>query len=122
MAQSSVLVVEDDIDNFNYIKEIIDITKLKVIHAKNGSEAVKFYKQHKNNIRLILMDIRMPVMNGFLATKEIKKINKNIPVVAQTACVLPEDEKLCMDSGCDEYIEKPFTVDTIINIVKKHLS
>ncbi len=63
---------------------------------------------------LVLMDVRMPVMDGIDATLELKKINKEIPVIAQTAYAMPEDRKKCLGAGCDDYISKPINPNLLI--------
>lgn len=114
-----ILVVEDEDVNFMYLNEILTQTKAKVYHAINGLDAVEFCKEY-SNIDLVLMDIRTPVMDGFEATKEIKKI-KNIPVIAQTAYVKDEEAELLADAGFDGFISKPIKQDLLLSIVKRHL-
>jgi hypothetical protein len=85
MHLQSVLVVEDDEISFLIFSEYLETDGYKVIRAVNGKEAVSLVKNNKESFSLILMDIIMPVMNGFEAAKKIKKINKEIPIIAQTA-------------------------------------
>ena len=79
-----ILVAEDIEINFLYIRELLEPTGAIIIHAENGKEALE-YCQNNNNVSLILMDLLMPVMNGYDATRKIKGIRGNIPIIAQTA-------------------------------------
>jgi len=72
-------------------------------------------------IDLVLMDIKMPDLNGFEATKRIKGIRKTMPVIAQTAYAMSTDEENCMKAGCDDYISKPLRIDVLLNKIDHHL-
>jgi CheY-like chemotaxis protein len=74
-----------------------------------------------NSIELILMDIKMPIMNGFEATKEIRKTNKSIPIIAQTAYAMEGDKQKALDIGCNDYIAKPIVETLLAEIMKKYL-
>ena len=104
---ATILVAEDDDANFHYINAVLtrEIGG-KVLHAENGREAVELYKTHPD-IVLILMDIKMPLMNGIEATRLIKLINKDVPVIAITAYAMLGDESRIIDAGCDGYLSKP---------------
>jgi len=80
-----ILVVEDDDISFLVLSEYLEQNNYKVLRAVNGKEAISLIKNNKEAFNLVLMDILMPVMNGFEAAKEIRKINKNIPIIAETA-------------------------------------
>jgi PAS domain S-box-containing protein len=116
-----ILVAEDEQINFQFIEEALSNTGLKFIHAKDGLEAIEHFKNSNGDIDLVLMDIKMPNLNGFDATKEIKKLNKNTPVIAQTAFAMEEDKTNCFDAGCDDYITKPIKYKQLISVLKKHL-
>jgi two-component system, cell cycle response regulator DivK len=101
-----ILVAEDIELNYMYIHEILEPTGAIIIHAENGKKAVD-YCFNNENIDLVLMDILMPVMNGYDATKQIKSFRKDIPVIAQTAYALTEDRGKALKAGCDDFIAKP---------------
>ena len=104
---NSILVAEDDEINFFYLKSLLaQNTKSEIIHASNGKEAIEKFLQNPD-IGLILMDIKMPVMDGLEATRQIKAINPNIPVIAITAYAMAGDEARIEDAGCDYYLTKP---------------
>ncbi|MDA3955028.1 MAG: ATP-binding protein [Bacteroidales bacterium] len=115
-----ILIVEDDMVSFNYLEEVLSDLKIDYIHAKNGKEAVEMYKQNQT-VNLILMDVRMPIMNGYAATKEIKKINPKIPIIAQTAYAMVSDRQMAIEAGCDDYISKPIEEERLIEILEKYL-
>jgi len=116
-----ILVAEDKKINFEIIKEMLSITNVHLIWAKNGQEAVEMVKSN-NDIDLILMDIQMPVMDGYQTTRLIKEYNSEIQVIAQTAYALPQDSYKCIDAGCDDYIAKPISIDLFLNKINRFLS
>jgi len=113
-AGKTILVAEDEISNFELINATLRRTNAKLIWASNGIEAVKLFKENPG-INLVLMDIRMPEMNGYEATKIIKSQNKNIPVISLTAYAMAEDREKSVAAGCDEYVSKPFNPRDLIN-------
>lgn len=116
----TLLVAEDEDSNFRLIEVLLKGTNVRILRAENGKEAIE--KSTSNPIDLILMDIKMPVMDGLKATQEIKKINKDIPIIAQTAYAMENDEKICLESGCDDYISKPILQDKLFAMLDKYLS
>ncbi len=101
-----VMIVEDDEMSFIYLKEVLKSTNIDIIHAWNGVEAVEMAAANQN-IDLILMDIKLPEMDGYEATKKIKEMNESLPVIAQTAYAMADDEQKSIQVGCDDYITKP---------------
>lgn len=101
-----VLVVEDDDLNYILIKELLTKVDASTYHARNGIEAVNMVKEI-SDINLVLMDIKLPLMNGIEATREIKKIRPDLPVIAQTAYAGLAEVQLSFQAGCDDYITKP---------------
>ena len=116
-----ILIAEDKKINFEIIKETLSITNVKILWAKNGQEALDIVKNTTENIDLILMDIQMPIMDGYETTRRIKKIKKEIPIIAQTAYALPQDSFKCIDAGCDDYISKPIALDQFLLKINKFL-
>lgn len=116
----TILIAEDEDVNFNLFETILAPTKLKIIRAKTGKDAVD-YCCSKNKVDLVLMDIKMPDMNGFEATKKIKKKRKELPIIAQTAYAMSTDEDICLKIGCDDYISKPVRIDDLLRKIEKYL-
>lgn len=115
-----ILVAEDDEYNFLYINEILREFNYKCIRAANGEEAVNI--AHNNeNIKLILMDLKMPTMDGFKAFEEIRKLKPQIPIVAQTAYVLGEDKTKIETYGFDGYLTKPLKKDELLRVVNERI-
>ncbi len=120
-AKQTILIVEDEEINYLYLDTLLkDVLKINctILHAKNGQEAIDICKKN-TTINLILMDLKMPVMNGYEATKEIKKLYPNIRVIAQTAYSSKEEREKAMIVGCDDFISKPITKDSLFNIINK---
>ncbi|RLD61326.1 MAG: hypothetical protein DRI95_14350 [Bacteroidetes bacterium] len=115
-----VLVVEDEDINFLLIEEILSNKNVQLLHAKTGAEAIK-YCENKAEIRLVLMDIKLPDMNGYEVTKEIRTFRKDLPIIAQTAYALYGDREKSIDAGCNDYIAKPIERDDFLEIVEKYL-
>jgi CheY-like chemotaxis protein len=101
-----ILVAEDDVSNYNYIEKLLKKAKAKVIHAVNGKQVLSIL-QTPNKINLILMDIKMPEMDGIEALHELRKMNIRIPVIAQTAYALANEVVKLKNEGFDDYISKP---------------
>jgi CheY-like chemotaxis protein len=91
-----------------------------VIHTQSGLEAVSICNEVAQ-IDLVLMDIRLPDINGIEVTRKIKKIRPNLPIVAQTAHAMPEDKENCLKAGCDEYTSKPVNMVYLFELLQKHL-
>jgi len=117
-ADHSILIAEDEDSNFQLLDVMLRKSKVKVMRAYNGKEAVEFVRSGKD-FDLVLMDVRMPVMNGYDATAAIKEINPNLPVIAQTAFALSGDREISINSGCDDYISKPIKSDELYRIISK---
>lgn len=105
-SDKTVLIAEDVNDNFLFLKTYLRKTKINVLWAKDGQEAIDICLKN-NDIDIVLMDIRMPNVDGYEATSEIKKNKPKLPVIAQTAYALNSDYQRVFDSGCDDYITKP---------------
>ena len=121
--QYTILIVEDEEVNYllleTLMKDIMEID-CNLIHAKNGEEAVDVCKEMKN-IDLVLMDLKMPLMNGFEAAKLIKEFKPNLPIIAQTAYSTIEDKGKAIDAGCDDFISKPIIKDSLNKLINKYL-
>jgi PAS domain S-box-containing protein len=110
--KKKILVVEDDDINFKYIKEVLSTTGIKIIRATTGLMAVEETDRSKPD--LILMDIRLPVMTGLDAARKIRSTGSRIPIIAQTAYVMPEDRSACLEAGCNDFLPKPASMDMLL--------
>jgi two-component system, cell cycle response regulator DivK len=118
--QKTVLLVEDHKYSQLALKKMLEQSGIIVIPVENGSEAVKVFKVTRN-IDMVLMDIKMPVMDGYSALREIKKLNPEIKVIAETAFGLDGDKEIIMDAGFDGYLSKPITKKSLEEIVDFYL-
>ena len=119
----TILVVEDEETNFLFIEAVIhEFFKedVNVVLVKNGLEAVELVSENQN-IDLIFMDLKMPLMDGFEATRKIKSINANIPIVAQTAYTGEREYNYAKEVGCDEFLTKPLKPEMVKNIIEKYI-
>ncbi|MFA9372452.1 MAG: cache domain-containing protein [Labilibaculum antarcticum] len=116
----SILVVDDEKNNFTFFKASLAKTKADILWAKNGSEAIAMCQS--NAIDLILMDIQMPVMNGYDAMKEIKALYSRIPIIGQTAFFQKEYKQKVMAAGCDDYLIKPIKTCKLLDSIEKLIS
>ncbi|MCO5265868.1 MAG: ATP-binding protein [Lentimicrobium sp.] len=114
----TLLVVEDEEINFKYIKELLSGTPIELIHAENGKEAVDLCRRNYD-INAVLMDIKMPVMNGYEATKEIRSFRAGLPIIAQTAYAMQNEKERALSEGCNDYLSKPFQKEQLFDIMKK---
>lgn len=115
-----ILVAEDDDSNFKLIKAIIG-KKCDIKWAKNGEEMVELFQQSGQDASAILMDIKMPKMNGLDATKIIRKSNTNIPIIMQTAYAFSSDKENAMQAGASEVLVKPITLSILRSTLSKYL-
>ena len=120
----SVLIAEDEETNYLYLETLMSElyqTNCKILHARNGHEAFEICKTDPN-ISLVLMDIKMPVMNGLEATRLIKKIRPDLPVVAQTAYSSIEDRAKALSVGCNDFISKPISLEMLKTMTDKYVT
>lgn len=114
-----ILVAEDDDSNFKLIKAIIG-KKYEIVWARNGAEIIDLFKQHQQEAAAILMDIKMPVMNGLEATKIIREISPEIPIIMQTAYAFNSDKEIAMECGATEVLVKPITLAALRGCLSRY--
>ncbi len=116
----TILIAEDERSNFDFLKILLNRMNINVIWAKDGQEAVE---QCNNDplIDLVLMDIKMPVMNGYEATRLIKNKRPELPVIAQTAYAMISDKMEADKAGCDAYLSKPIKITQLKEILDIYL-
>ncbi len=114
-----ILIVEDEDLNFLFLDKLLNTTGIEVIRAITGIEAINAVKN--NTVDIILMDIKLPEMDGITATREIKKTNPEIPIIAQTAYAMKGDREEIMEAGCDAYIAKPLKVENLLAKIHSYL-
>lgn len=110
-----ILVAEDEELNWFFIREMLRKTGAEILRAKNGGEAVIITK--RLNPDVILMDIKMPEMNGIEATRQIRVFNREVPIIAQTAYVMAEEKEECMQVGCNHFVTKPLDRTIVMELI-----
>ncbi|MEJ5265607.1 MAG: PAS domain S-box protein [Bacteroidales bacterium] len=111
-----ILVVEDNISNFDLIEHLLTQHGARISWAKTGAEALE--KIRANRYNLVLMDIKLPEMDGITATRLIKQNNPHLPVIAVTAYSTPEDRQEALDAGCDAFLTKPVEKNALLDIIQ----
>jgi signal transduction histidine kinase/DNA-binding response OmpR family regulator/HPt (histidine-containing phosphotransfer) domain-containing protein len=122
LANSYILLVEDNKTNQEIIIGLLEDSGINIDIAFNGEEAVDMFNRNKDRYELILMDIQMPIMDGFEATKHIREINKEIPIIALTANAMREDIERTKLSGMQEHLNKPIEVEKLYGTLLKYIS
>ena len=116
----TILIVEDDEANYLLLRKTLETTNAKIIHAENGKDAVNYCKSHPE-IDVVLMDIRMPVMDGIEATSQIKQFRNDLPIIVQTAFTMSSEKEKSFKAGCDDYISKPINTKELYATICKHI-
>ena len=119
--QNTILIAEDEDSNYRVLQMALKRTNINILRAENGKQAIEICKKNKK-INLVLMDLKMPEVNGIEATLEIKKIRPELPIIAQTAYAMTEDKKLTMEAGCVDYLSKPIKTNVLISTLNKYLN
>ncbi|HKK42700.1 MAG TPA: PAS domain S-box protein [Bacteroidales bacterium] len=118
--KEKILIAEDEHNNYKLLVELLSPLNAELLYASNGKEAVDLCNSH-DDIDLILMDIKMPVMDGYDATREIKKTNPDVPVIAITAYAFESDRERAFQAGCNAYLSKPLRRAELIETVTRYL-
>jgi len=119
--QKTILITEDDYVSYKYLKRVLKDFNVILLHAENGKQAVELVRNNPE-IDIVLMDIECPLWDGFEATKQIKELRRDLPIIAQTAYAFQTERERILNAGCDEYLSKPIEKDKLINILEKYLN
>ena len=117
-----ILVVEDQADNRQIIRDMLAATDYEIIEAENGEEALAAVGKQRPD--LILMDVQLPIIDGYTATRRIKAdpALRSIPIIAVTSYALDGQEKIARAAGCDDYVPKPYSPRELLAKIRQHLS
>lgn len=121
MKTLKILIAEDDESSGMLLTELIDEHSKEILYAKTGVAAVEACRNNPD-FDLVLMDVQMPLMNGYDATRHIRKFNKKVIIIAQTAFALADEREKADAAGCDDYISKPIRQVILNELINKHLS
>jgi hypothetical protein len=116
-----ILIAEDDESSFLFQSVVVKRGGYNVLRATNGVEAVEFCRDNPQ-IDLVLMDIKMPILNGIEATEQIRVFRKDLPIIAVTAYAQSDDEFRILQSGCNDYLTKPIKSDTLLEKIRKFIT
>jgi two-component system, cell cycle response regulator DivK len=119
-AGKTILIAEDEQSNFDFLKILLTRMNFNVLWAKDGREAVDLCET-ETSIGLVLMDIKMPLLNGYEATRIIKTKRPELPIIAQTAYALVSDKQEADKAGCDGYLSKPIRINQLIELLENYL-
>jgi signal transduction histidine kinase/CheY-like chemotaxis protein/Tfp pilus assembly protein PilF len=119
-SNKTILIVEDDLISYQFIEALLMDTDAKLLHAKNGEDAIEIARIA--DIDLVIMDMRLPFINGYEATLQIKSFKPNLTIIAQTANVMREDKDKCIKVGCDDFIPKPIDPDEFLRLVAHYIN
>jgi two-component system cell cycle response regulator DivK len=117
----TILIVEDEEVSRFFFEKALKKTQANLFFVKDGIEAVNMIKEN-TEIDLVLMDIRLPRMNGFEATVKIKEINPEMPIIIQTAYEMSAAKDEAIKSGCNDFITKPIHIPTLFALLQRHLT
>ena len=115
-AGKNILIAEDEETNYFYLETVLKRTGAVLFRARNGDEAVQVCKDQPN-LDLVLMDIKMPELNGLDATRLIREFNVTLPIIAQTAYALVGERNKCLSAGCNDYISKPINRESLLKMI-----
>lgn len=120
LAGQKILIAEDDENSFYLLEYILHEHDAEIIHTWNGEDTIHVLKNNPD-VSLILMDIRMPGMNGLESAKKIREFNTTVPIIAQTAMFDKDDKNKVLEAGCNDMILKPIDKKLILSKIKEHL-
>ena len=116
-----VLIVEDDKFGFEFIRVILRDRGLEIIHSVDGAQALQIFNENPD-LDLILLDIQIPTLDGYTVCRKIRETNGDIPIIAQTAYALNDEQAKCEEAGCNAYFSKPLSIDKLIRTMDKFLT
>ena len=117
----TILIAEDEESNIKMISLILQKTNVNIIYVQNGKDAIQKCKENKE-INLVLLDFKMPKVNGLDATREIRTFDKKIPIIAFTAYAMPADQQNAKKAGCTDFIAKPIKKDKLLEKLNHYLN
>ncbi|PKP33490.1 MAG: response regulator [Bacteroidetes bacterium HGW-Bacteroidetes-16] len=116
----TILIVEDEMSNFALLEALLSTTEAKIIHVTTGIAAIDYAINHPE-LDMVLMDIKLPDVNGYEVTKRIRVLYPELPIIAQTAFVMSGDKEKALRSGCNAYIPKPIDLNKLLDTMSGFL-
>ncbi len=118
-AKNLVVIAEDDDISYQFLNTVLDKYGIPSIRVKNGVDAIKICLENED-VKLVLMDIKMPKLDGLKATIKIKEGKPDLIIIAQTAYALNSEKAELLREGCDDYLSKPIELDALVDVLKKY--
>jgi PAS domain S-box-containing protein len=115
-----ILIAEDDHSNYYFLFESLKDTGVEILWSKDGEETMEMFREH-SDLNLVLMDINMPLINGYECTRLIKKERPGLPVIAQTAYAMSGEREISREAGCDDYLAKPIKVSELLDTLSRYI-
>ena len=116
-----ILIVEDDKFSFEFIRLSLRDRGLEILHSADGEQALRAFSENRD-LDLILLDIQIPAIDGFTVCKKIRERDADIPIIAQTAYALNDEQAKCEEAGCNAYLSKPLNIDKLISTIDQYLA
>jgi signal transduction histidine kinase len=117
LSDKTILIAEDEPNNFEFLNQLLQKYNATIVWARNGEEAIR--RVSEQQFDLVLMDVKMPKIDGYEATRKIKTLFPKLRIIAQTAYTSPEEIEKCLESGCDYYVSKPIKLRELDGILRK---
>lgn len=118
LSQTNILLVEDNLINGKLVTKLLELSGFNVEWARNGFQAIERIEKSPHFYNMVFMDVQMPEMDGIEATKRIRKMGFDIPIVAMTAHALSKDRTICLEAGMNDFITKPLNREELVEMVK----
>jgi hypothetical protein len=118
-AKNLVVIAEDDDISYQFLNTVLDKYGIPSVRVKNGVDAIKICLENED-VKLVLMDIKMPKLDGLKATIKIKAERPDLIIIAQTAYALNSEKAELLREGCDDYLSKPIELDALVDVLKKY--
>jgi len=115
-----ILIAEDDHSNYYFLFESLKDTGVEILWSKDGEETMEMFREH-SDLNVVLMDINMPLINGYECTRRIKNERPGLPVIAQTAYAMSGEREISREAGCDEYLSKPIKVSELLDTLSRYI-
>jgi CheY-like chemotaxis protein len=120
LSDKTILIVEDDESSFSLLKELLFKHNMQIIRAISGYEAVEICKENVS-IDLVLMDIKLPELSGYEATRQIKSFRPGLPIIAQSAYGSDQEKQQAIDCGCSDFLDKPIQINQLFSKIQEQL-
>ncbi len=118
--EKKILIAEDDHSNYYFLLETLKDTGAEILWSKDGEETMEMFREHKD-LDVVLMDINMPLINGYECTRQIKLERPGLPVIAQTAYAMSGEREISREAGCDDYLSKPIKISELLDTLSMYI-